>query len=1245
MAEFLKSKRTSFVNRPVGVVRADTGAKELGQAIAETGNALQEIFWQEAKTQAIKSDVETAKTLPIYNEKNELQYVQPKFSRVGEDKANAILADRYANQLILQSKDTIANFKRNRTANNTFDKEGFDRDVEKYIDGHIKEFQKTRTRPDGSSYNMSTYLPQIIPKIQNIGVLHSNDIQNRRIAYEERVAVQNKKIVIDSKVKELEALQFDYHNTIGTKEDKADELADIKELENEIAVDSKALIGIDNGYSAVGIKELNSRVSLANVRGSIDPLLDKVQDDSTALKYIQQILLTEKISPLAKSYLQETHNFNEADLLRIKNIKEDTNARAEDMKVYAGEVSVKSGVAASLEVKRGQESKANAFATNFKSGNILENTKATRDDFTNFINKELDIDLTIDNLARFDKDQTENLMKILSLPNVNILPTPIYEAFTNDKIMTRYGSQTPDVQKKIAAKFLNLFNNTAFNIGKTDKNRGDPIPKLEISDDDYKRFDMINFYSRITGDPLHAFNMAGQTSAGDADIDVNVLNTGISFGYTVGKPNRSNPNLVADANDVVFQFLSETEIPAPLHKKFASYVRLMLNHKQVKGPDGKETGFTKEAAIGSLNETYKKLYVEDEMVYDIYSNDTKTPTFLSPKRKYPNEYHHSKFVSFVNKIIGTDTVYEGLGEDVFLLPDFRNTSTNTNYYTLVDGNGTPITSKAGNLIEIDTTKVDKELVVETLAFNKKTLNSEFGSKLEQAITTAAKKNNTSVAAIYKMLDDFKINKNNIYTNTATAELFTNQDTFQTRPFGFDLAINDLVAFNHAKKLYHSPTGADMMEESLVGIPSEAKKQFKKSMKTNLDFTQNIASTDLTKEKQRLAKIAQEELNAEVDSFENYKEPAIPFEAIEEFNKGMRSYMRGTKDAVASPNDGDPLFTSEKTKEFYNSIVKPASVTDLGISSSYDDRIFYTKKDSTNPIWKMIYNKMLTNIQKLPKEVANVVKEYITPEVAIEAQNELLSIIEKTSEEEGYNGMPYVDAKTVSVGAGFNIRYLTDDEINLIPSARRRKFLLDARDYMIKNRVGSSNQKVTSEEALNYINKNFRGKSGANFKIITSEESKMIFTYKMMKIYNQFNKEFPRFAEIPATQQSALIDFAYQHGYESHKTNWRKYWASVTSALTTDDLNLRQFFFNRAGFNAIYNYEQFEDVDGSIMITGKTKAVNDFDNFNIPNDRYYTRAEALGFFTESKPTFLSASKKKTNKVFQELTDYTLRGFGL
>jgi len=38
MVEFIRSKRTSFVNKPVGVVAADTGARQLGLSVAEFGN-------------------------------------------------------------------------------------------------------------------------------------------------------------------------------------------------------------------------------------------------------------------------------------------------------------------------------------------------------------------------------------------------------------------------------------------------------------------------------------------------------------------------------------------------------------------------------------------------------------------------------------------------------------------------------------------------------------------------------------------------------------------------------------------------------------------------------------------------------------------------------------------------------------------------------------------------------------------------------------------------------------------------------------------------------------------------------------------------------------------------------------------------------------------------------------------------------------------------------------------------------
>ena len=54
MAEFVKAKPTTFRNRPVGVVAADTGAVQLGNAVADLGNSMQKIFWEEARKDAIK---------------------------------------------------------------------------------------------------------------------------------------------------------------------------------------------------------------------------------------------------------------------------------------------------------------------------------------------------------------------------------------------------------------------------------------------------------------------------------------------------------------------------------------------------------------------------------------------------------------------------------------------------------------------------------------------------------------------------------------------------------------------------------------------------------------------------------------------------------------------------------------------------------------------------------------------------------------------------------------------------------------------------------------------------------------------------------------------------------------------------------------------------------------------------------------------------------------------------------------
>ena len=69
----------------------------------------------------------------------------------------------------MQSKETIANFKRNRTANNTFDKEGFDRDVEQYIDRMYDI--------NGTLWNYETQMRKLMDSRNGTGpIVDANDL-------------------------------------------------------------------------------------------------------------------------------------------------------------------------------------------------------------------------------------------------------------------------------------------------------------------------------------------------------------------------------------------------------------------------------------------------------------------------------------------------------------------------------------------------------------------------------------------------------------------------------------------------------------------------------------------------------------------------------------------------------------------------------------------------------------------------------------------------------------------------------------------------------------------------------------------------------------------------------------------------------------------------------------------------------------------------------------------------------------
>ena len=143
MVQFIKSKQTTFVNKPVGINRIDTGAQQLGNSIAEFGKTLQNIAWTEAKRDAIASDIEQAKTLPILDANNNFKFEKGNFTKVGQAKAQEILEARYANKLMNLAKSKFA------TLHSAYplDKEGFDNAAKDYIKGHVDSFKKNEMTP------------------------------------------------------------------------------------------------------------------------------------------------------------------------------------------------------------------------------------------------------------------------------------------------------------------------------------------------------------------------------------------------------------------------------------------------------------------------------------------------------------------------------------------------------------------------------------------------------------------------------------------------------------------------------------------------------------------------------------------------------------------------------------------------------------------------------------------------------------------------------------------------------------------------------------------------------------------------------------------------------------------------------------------------------------------------------------------------------------------------------------------
>jgi len=163
----------------------------------------------------------------------------------------------------------------------------------------------------------------------------------------------------------------------------------------------------------------------------------------------------------------------------------------------------------------------------------------------------------------------------------------------------------------------------------------------------------------------------------------------------------------------------------------------------------------------------------------------------------------------------------------------------------------------------------------------------------------------------------------------------------------------------------------------------------------------------------------------------------------------------------------------------------------------------------------------------------VIDELVNSITANKPINAHVGAIEQLIKDEDFSPVQYQDGAGKSVGYGFAVAALEDDERALIKD--------------INN--------------------------------ITEKEAKAIINIKVRKIAKKFVRDVPNFNSIATTRQIALINFAYQLGYENvtnqgkdPKKQWPKFFVSLkAAAIAPAGSKERDELFAEARNNMVYNY--------------------------------------------------------------------------
>jgi len=269
----------------------------------------------------------------------------------------------------------------------------------------------------------------------------------------------------------------------------------------------------------------------------------------------------------------------------------------------------------------------------------------------------------------------------------------------------------------------------------------------------------------------------------------------------------------------------------------------------------------------------------------------------------------------------------------------------------------------------------------------------------------------------------------------------------------------------------------------------------------------------------------------------YPDPTDPRAAIirifneDGFPLGQLGEKIDKNKLLSDPQMLNNLIAKDITEKVSSNVTYTPNV----VNNSDSQNIIETALNVINPISTASADSTLDNTSGEFTQVNIPSNQTTGDQVTIEGNNIEDKTVNMIATQEGFSSTPYKDGSDKSVGFGFFLPALEDDEKALIKD--------------INN--------------------------------VTKEEGVAVLKLKVEKIGNYLQEEINGFKNLPEKAQSAVISMGYQLGAPNLKGTWKKFWSALNEASEHAEGSVEQgLALGKAQFNMLFNVAK----DGSVTAT-------------------------------------------------------------